>query len=42
VDNATDHHQPIPARQAHDLLQLTQQIQRHLMAAACLDLSDRS
>jgi hypothetical protein len=42
VDNATDHQQPIPARQAHDLLQLTQQIQRHLMAAACLDLSDRS
>ncbi len=42
VDNAIDHQQPIPARQAHDFLQLTQQIQRHLLAAACLDLSDRS
>lgn len=42
VDNAIDHQQPIPARQAHDLLPITQQIQRHLLAAACLDLSDRS
>jgi hypothetical protein len=42
VDNAIDHQQPIPARQAHDLLQLTQQIQRHILAAACLDLQDRS
>ncbi len=41
ADNAIDHQQPIPARQAHDFLQLTQQIQRHLLAAACLDLSDR-
>ena len=41
VDNATDHQRHISARQAHDLLQLTQQIQRHLLAAACLDLQDR-
>ncbi len=41
VDNATDHQQPIPARQAHDLLPITQQIQRSILAAACLDLSHR-
>ena len=41
ADNATDHQQPIPASQAHALLFLTQRIQRHLLAAACLDLQDR-
>jgi hypothetical protein len=41
VDNAIDHKQPIPAQQAHALLPITQHIQRHLLAAACLDLQDR-
>lgn len=41
-DNAIDHRQPITTQQAHELLQLTQHIQRAILAAACLDLSDRS
>ena len=42
VDNAIDHQQPIPASQAHALFTITQLLQRYLMAAACLDLQDRS
>jgi hypothetical protein len=41
VDNAIDHQQPITARHAHVLLNITQQIQRSILAAACLDLSHR-
>jgi hypothetical protein len=41
MDNTSDHRQPITLSDAQSLLKLTQQIQRAVLAAACLDLSDR-
>jgi hypothetical protein len=41
-DNAIDHQQPITLTDAQLLLNVTHQIQRSILAAACLDLSDRS
>ncbi len=41
MDNTTDHQQPITLSDAQLLLQLTHQIQRSILAAACLDLQDR-
>jgi hypothetical protein len=41
MDNTSDHRQPISESDARSLLRLTHQIQRAILAAACLDLSHR-